>query len=380
MFLSVPKKLLTVLSGDDYEWFADFFNPVAAPLPALYLSEIGAWNVVDTLNRYSITGGALVGNGIGAGAGDPRFILNRLVARSGGLVGRFDFTFTQPRGGIGMSDTLTPTGNLYNGVTNNGGVLNLRNAGNVVAPHMALSVATNYKMFTALRPLGGAHLLFEESPGVIVNQWPDDNGLGSAGSTLAPVTLHKDTAYVISVPTLRGKRLGGAFAGQYGLAFFHYDTPQVSGLQAAGVADGYLDTEYAIPGAPTVNDQMGVYYRRQGNDNNNCFHAYVSRNAGNTQWDAHLDIIQAGVATALITVTNVLTTDTIRAVFQGSSHWLYRRNGLTWTQVGGTITNATFATETGMALGFVGLFTHQLYTCWAFRSTQLPAYLNCYNV
>jgi hypothetical protein len=362
-----------------YVWYADFPIAVGAPIGATYNSEVGTWNIADTASRLSISGGSLVGNGIGAGGGDPRFILNQLVSRSGGLVGRFDFTFTQPRGGIGMADSLTPTGNLYNGITNNGGVLNLRNAGNVVGPHFALSTGVAYKMFTALRPTGGAHLLFEESAGVIVNQWPDDNGLGSGSSTLAPVTLHKDTSYVINVSTMRGRRLGGSYAEQYGLAFFHYATAQANGLQASGVADGFLDTEYAIPGAPAALNEMGVYYRRQGADNANCFHAYLQRNAAGTQWDAKLDIIQAGVVTNLITVTNVLTTDTVRAVFQGNSHWLYTRNGTTWTQRGGTITNATFNTETGTALGFVGSFTHQMYTCWAYRSTQQPLYVQVYD-
>lgn len=364
-----------------YEWYADFPNAIAAPIGATYRSEVGLWNVVDTASRYSIAGGALVGNLGGAGGGDPSFMLDHAVTRSGGLVMRLDVNFPVLRANIGLYDVLPTTGVVYRGLGDNGGVMNYRSASNVVAAYaVQFAAATNYKVWVWERPGGGAGFFREESAGVIVCDWIDNLGTGGAGGTLIPGTHYRNTNYQLQASTHRGRKLGGVWADDYLLSFFNLAS-QVSGVQAAGVTEGIFDTLYTQPGSATVNDHMGVFYRRQGNDNLNCFHAYISRNAGNTQWDAHLDVIVAGVATPLITVTNVLTTKRVRVIAIGSNHYLYTQNASdTWTQRGGTITDATFNTETGVALGFVGAFTHERIVCWAHRSTQQPLYLSCYNV
>lgn len=366
----------------NYEWYADFATAVPAPIGATYVSEVGTWNHVDTLNRDSINNGNFIGNLGGAGGGDPRLMLDHEVTRAGGLVMRLDVNFPVLRGQVGLYDTATPTtGNLYRGLGDNGGVMNYRNASAVVANHVVQFVAaTNYKVWIWERPSGGAGFFREESAGVIVCDWIDNLGVGIVGGTLIPGTHYRNTNYQILLSTHRGRKLGGAWADDYLLSFFNLTT-QVSGVQAAGVADGKLDTEYIIPVSPTVNDQMGVYYRRQGADNLNCFHAYVSRNGINTQWEAHLDVIVAGVVTPLITLTNVLSTKRVRAIAIGNTHFLYTQGSTDiWTQRGGTITNTSFNTETGVALGFVGSFTHERFVCWARSSAQQPLYTQLYIV
>lgn len=366
----------------NYEWYADYSIAVAAPIGATYVSEVGTWNHVDTLLRDSINNGNFIGNLGGAGGGDPRKMLDHAVTRSGGLVMRLDVNFPVLRGQVGLYDTATPTtGNVYRGLGDNSGVMNYRNAGAVVANHVVQFVAaTNYKVWVWERPTGGAGFFRELSDGVILCDWIDNLGVGIAGGTLYPGTHYRNTNYQLVMSTHRGRKLGGVWADDYLLSFFNLAS-QVSGVTASGVTEGIFDTLYTIPASPTVNDQMGVYYRRQGNDNLNCFHAYVSRNAGNTQWDAKLDVIAAGVATNLITVTNVLSTKRVRAIAIGNTHFLYTQGSTDiWTQRGGTITNTSFNTETGTALGFVGSFTHDRFLCWARSSAQQPLYTQLYIV
>lgn len=365
----------------NYEWYADFATAVPAPIGATYVSEVGTWNHVDTMNRDSINNGNFIGNGVGAGGGDPSLVLNREVTRSGGLVMRLDVNFPILRAQIGVYIAAPTTGTVYRGLGDNGGVMNYRNAGNVVAAYaVQFVVATDYKVWMWERPTGGAGFFREESAGVIVCDWIDNLGTGTAGGTLIPGTHYRVTNYSVQASTHRGRKLGGVWADDYLLAIVNLAS-QASGVQAAGVAEGLFDTLYTQPGSPTVNDHMGVYYRRQGADNLNCFHAYVSRNAGNTQWDAKLDVIAAGVVTNLITVTNVLTTKRVRVIAIGNTHFLYTQNTSdVWTQRGGTITNTSFNTETGVALSYSGLFTHDRFICWAFRSTQQPLYTQLYIV
>lgn len=347
----------------EYDFYFDFGTDDAAPVTDPLVGEVGSLDIVQTGNTQSTSGGVHIINGF-TSAGDPAAMTVDSYARAVGRTMRIDVRFPANaavvRGGCGWDGNALPTTNFAVGMTDNGGTGNFRNAGNAVALHSTLAPDTDYKLWFRLRAAGSD--IFREVGGSPFLEWPDDNGTTTpfyAGAS------SKSTACKVNMSTLRSTVLGGNFATEKGHADFDVSTP-VNGAVQTGAANGIYDFEYAVPGSPANGNVIGMIFRRT--DASNYWIARIVRAAG--QWNFELVEVLAGVEQAAsISVSNVLTTDTIRVLTNGTAIECYTRNGTTWSRRGTGITSTQNQSATGVAASF-NAGTSQLLTGYSRTSSK----------
>ncbi|MCA9910815.1 MAG: hypothetical protein KC519_19300 [Anaerolineae bacterium] len=118
--------------------------------------------------------------------------------------------------------------------------------------------------------------------------------------------------------------------------------------EAAAAAGGTFAFSFVLPASPIAGDSIQMWYRANGDTD--YWRAEVVRNASNSAWDFKLYSVSAGIATSRISETGVGTPNAIRVVASGDDHTCSTSSdgGASWTQRGGTVTNSTHNTNTGM--------------------------------
>lgn len=125
--------------------------------------------------------------------------------------------------------------------------------------------------------------------------------------------------------------------------------------QQATLANARSGIEYILPATPRPHYAIELRYRIV--DNANFWRARLARNDANTQWQITLDEFIAYTKVNKIPATNVGDTDAIRIDHKGDDHSLFTRSGGLWTQRGGTITDSSHNTATGLNVFYVPEFT-----------------------
>lgn len=133
--------------------------------------------------------------------------------------------------------------------------------------------------------------------------------------------------------------------------------------QRVSKADGTFEFQFALPASPKTQDAIHLLYRIEavGDELYDCWDAYLFRNAGNTAWSYRLDVISSGTRTNKVVVADVGNPTLLKVATNGNSHDAYTGTGTidaaTYTQRGSTISDATFATSTGLNTVYTSGFT-----------------------
>ncbi|MCC6614207.1 MAG: hypothetical protein IT320_12065 [Anaerolineae bacterium] len=114
-------------------------------------------------------------------------------------------------------------------------------------------------------------------------------------------------------------------------------------------ADGTFDFHFTLPASSRPGEQVILQYRIASATQ--FWQLFIKRNTANNNWDIILwEVVNPLSVTQHFNVTNIGTINAMRVVADGNDHSVYTSadGGDTWTQRGTTITDATYATATGV--------------------------------
>jgi hypothetical protein len=304
-------------------------------------------NVVDTGSGLAIsTGRARTASR--ASATDPRLYYGPFT-RDAGLTAKCTFQWTSP-GGVGWSVTTNCANGDYRvGLHAQSAAQLLPNSINPDyggSSHTFFAGDTDYTLWFTLFALGGAiwaqggaytdptliwiHHLTNNTPVYFMALKPSEAG----GGGIAQI----DDLKIKVVPTLASAQTIASV----------YITNPVSGTSYTAPVDGFHHVDITAPGTWHALDRQELRFRIQ--DADNYWTYYVERNAGDTNWDMKLDLVESGVATNKQVYNNLGQAPTalmVRAI--GSNIMAYNYSWSAWEAQMNEITDATFATSGDIA-------------------------------
>lgn len=323
----------------EFDLWDDFTTNEAAPLASPRTAEPGpgTLTLVDTEDKLSISGGALVcaGGKASPGYGDPA-IYGASVARSAGrtLLAVLNLDQTNKEASLGWDSNQSSI--LTDGVLfNASGTLQAYNSaftGNLDS----YSASTDYSIAVALRGTG----FFVYAKGGVFTDWMLV-WVAASGTTANLYPVLGSTSAALDASTLRVLDLPAPFDTDYGLA-----TNRIAGAVSAGatfVHEANCLIEFVLT---TIGSAGFAYidYRKQ--DDNNCWR--IRWNSSGT-----LALIErvAGVDTERGSATSVLSNGhRIVVIADGTTIRVYSNNVLRITYASAT----NFATETDGELEALG--------------------------
>jgi len=352
----------------------EFITAESAPLASPRTCEPGpgTLTLVQTDGQFSIAAGVMAYPAqVSPVAGDQGFIYATGFARIAGrsLLSKSresanPSTGIQPLAWFATAalPASTTAGVRHAIYPNSGTSLSVIAEGGFLTPSATYAVATDFEYAIVLREMGAFYFI---KGGTYLDWtlfWVD------VKSTTTP--MYPGFSNFFATGTLdyfQIRDLYGALASDFGIATIT-DTTLASGDTLTGTANATSDFEFTLPGATLAGDEIVLRYRRT--DDNNCWKAYVLRNATNTAWDVRLDSVAAGIATNRIAVTGVGSPDMIRVIHRGALHDLFTKAGTVWTKRASQVNMAHQNTVTFLSIEAVAGTTLTRVTSWPYTSSS----------
>lgn len=325
---TATKLLLGLLGGSassiTYLLRDEFTTDAAAPLATPRTAEPGpgTWNVTDTENVVSISGGALT---VAANTTQPSVVTTSTFAPVPGLVCAVQWAQVSGYMYVGWNDSAARWRGvgLANGITPASG------------PNVPVTNSSYYETATVIAGSQNALFLIKGQ-----SQYP-------AWVLVWIQTPHNSAVSVVSLASgLNGSRintgrvrvysLSAPFTTDYGIATLNIASP-TDGAEYTGDADGIIDLTVTAPGTldGSATTRCGFYYRADS-DLSPAWHCYVDGTGA-----FNLDTIDAaGTRTNRITAADVIAggaTRTLRVIAAGTKHAAHTLSGTTWTSRGAEV-------------------------------------------
>lgn len=344
----ILEMLLGVIGGGVplYSLRDDFTTDAAAPLGNPLIADgTGQWVHIDTGNKVTKSGGALVKSGMtsgGTNTTDPREYFQS--TRVGGRAFAVKANCSVDRMVLGWFNDNTADQN------NNALALQTLSSGFFVLNPGTVAGSVNFGAEATSTDYQFMFVLFD-SGGVIFRKGGDSAAWsilaifseGTAATVYATLSGFGVTnAYTVDTGRVLNALLSSAFQSASNLSTFT-DTTLALGDNWTGAADAFTEIAFTLP-AGVANDEAAIL-RFHWTDDNNCWKAYIKRNAGNTAWDMLVDSVSAGTPTNRLTVTGVGTPDLLRVRHVGSLIDCYTRAAGVYTKRGAQV-NISFQNTT----------------------------------
>ena len=326
-----------------YQLRDEFTTTASAPLTTPRTAEPGPGQltIVDTENKISISGAALVVSGGKASSswGDPAF-WGAAQTRATGLallasISIGSGNFAQ----FGWDTDQTATGEIAaHCFYISSGQWLAGQAGNVQI--VTVSIATAYQVALVLRSTGAFWFI----KGGAFSSWT----LLWVGTTVNTATLYPSLQVYSVATTLdycRVRQLSAPFTTDNGFATLNVASPPTA-TDYTGDADANI--LITLTAAGTILTNGGIRFRVV--DASNYWIAYF-----NTVGAFRVDSVVAGTPTNQINVVAVIATSATRTVqiqIRSTSLSFYTLNSATWTQRGSTLTSSTHQSATGVRTDF----------------------------